>query len=196
MRGAMVLYIFEVKGTSFVKMGFTSGCPWNRISDGFWKQVHPKECCHKLGWEDLHLIALSPGTLEDEASLKQQMPPACGEFWPVEDLAALKAAMKAMAIANHSCNDEDWELPLPPRPDVPSKGRGIEKQECCGGSLLKCFGCGKEFKLWIRLQTHKRESCPATAKAKVKCHSCGLFVIERHLKRHSESKRCQAARCQ
>ncbi len=88
----MVLYIFEVKGTSFVKMGFTSGCPWNRISDGFWKQVHPKECCHKLGWDDLHLIALSPGTLEDETSLKQQVPPVCSEFWPREDLATLKSS--------------------------------------------------------------------------------------------------------
>ena len=55
-------------GTDFVKLGFTSGCPWGRVRDGFWKQVHPEpQCCGKLGWDNLNLIALSPGTLEDEA---------------------------------------------------------------------------------------------------------------------------------
>ena len=53
----MVLYIFEVVGAPCVKMGFTAGCPWGRIRDGFWKQVHPEACCSKLGWDDLQLMA-------------------------------------------------------------------------------------------------------------------------------------------
>ena len=93
-----------------------------------------------------------------------------------------------------TANEDEAELPLPPRPAVPLQGRGEERFECCGGSLLLCYGCGQHFKLWIRLQTHKRESCPASAQPKVDCPSCGTKVIQRHLKRHQESKRCQAAR--
>ena len=48
-----MLYIFSVEGTDFVKAGFTSGCPWGRVRDGFWRLVHPEECCGKLGWENL-----------------------------------------------------------------------------------------------------------------------------------------------
>ena len=192
----MVLYIFEVLGTDFVKLGFTSGCPWRRIRDGFWKQVHPEpQCCGKLGWDNLNLIALSPGTLEDEAFIKKQVPPETGEFWPRSELDTLRLAMKLLATTQHNCGNDDWELPLPPRPAMPAPGRGEEKLECCGGSLLPCYGCGQQFKLWIRLQTHKRESCPASAEPRPACRFCGQRVIQRHLKRHQqESKRCLAAR--
>jgi len=189
----MVLYIFEVQGTDYVKMGFTAGCPWGRIRDGFWKQVHPEACCGKLGWDDLQLVSLCPGTLEDEAFIKQQMPPTRGESWPHQDLEMLLLAMKVLAITEHNCGNDDWQLPLPPRPAVPPPGRGIEKLECCGGSLLPCYGCGKEFKLWVRLQTHKRESCPATAEPRPVCRLCNTRVIQRLLKRHQKSERCKAA---
>ena len=189
----MVLYIFQVVGAPWVKMGFTAGCPWGRIRDGFWKQVHPKACCGKLGWDDLQLMAMVPGSLEDEAAIKEAVPPEVGEFWRRSELDSLLLAMKVHACAN-GCGNDDWELPLPPRPAVPPPGRGEEKLECCGGSLLPCYGCGQHFKLWIRLQTHKRESCPASAEAQPACRFCGTRVIQRHLKRHQEqSKRCQAA---
>jgi len=188
---AMVLYIFEVRGTPYVKMGFTTGCPWGRVRDGFWKQVHPEGCCGKLGWDDLQLVSLCPGTLEDEASIKESVPPTCGEFWPLQELDMLRLAMKVLAIAEHNCGSDNWELPLPPRPAAPPPGRGIEKLECCGGSLLRCYGCGQQFKLWIRLQTHKRESCPATAEPRPACRLCGTRVIKRHLKRHQTSAGCK-----
>jgi hypothetical protein len=189
----MVLYIFDVCGTPFVKMGFTTGCPWGRIRDGFWKQVHPEACCGKLGWDDLQLVSLCPGTLEDEAFIKQQVPPECGEFWPRQELDTLRLAMKVLVITAHNCGNEDWELPLPPRPSQPLPGRGVEKLECCGGSLLTCYGCDQQFKLWIRLQTHKRESCPASAEPRPVCRFCGTRVIQRLMKRHHESKRCRTA---
>ena len=168
--------------------------PWGRFRDGFWKNVHPEACCGRLGWDDLQLVAMSPGTLEDEAAIQQQLPPERGEFWPREQLDALRLAMKALATTRHNCGNDDWELPLPPRPAAPPPGRGEEKLECCGGSLLPCYGCGRMFKLWVRLQTHKRESCPASAEARLACRFCGTRVIQRHLKRHEEqNKRCQAA---
>ena len=191
----MVLYIFQVSDTNFVKMGFTSGNPWNRISDGFWKQVHPEQCCGKLGWDDLQLIHMCPGTLQNEAFIKEQIPPEQGEFWPRERLDLLLLAMKVLAIGEHNCSNEDWELPLPPRPARAAPRHREEKLECCGGELLPCYGCGKMFKLWIRLQTHKKESCPASAEARPACRFCGQRVIQRHLKRHQEeSKRCRSMR--
>jgi hypothetical protein len=190
----MVLYVFEVAGTPYVKLGYTSACPWGRVRDGFWRLVHPAGCCGKLGWDNLRLLTMSPGSLQDEAYVKAQVPPERGEFWPREQLEALRAVMKALAVSTGGCNDENWELPLPPKPESPAPGRGVEKLECCGGSLIPCFGCGKHFKLYVRLLTHKRESCPATAGAKVACDRCGASVIKRHLKRHQDqNKRCRDA---
>ena len=193
----MVLYIFEVLGTDYVKMGFTSGSPWGRIRDGFWKNVHPEGpegCCGKLAWDNLNLIALVPGDLADEASVKQAVPPEVGEFWPREQLEVLRLALKVQACTR-GCDNDSWELPLPPKPVAPLLGCGEEKMVCCGGSLLPCYGCGQLFKLWIRLQTHKRESCPASAEPPPACRFCGTRVITRHMKRHEEqSKRCQATR--
>ena len=106
----------------------------------------------------------------------------------------LRLAMKALTSAGTYGNDE-WELPLPPKPESPLQGRGIEKFECCGGSLLPCFGCGKEFKLYLRLQTHKRRSCPASAEPKLVCRFCGTGVIKDNLKRHvRENKKCLLAK--
>ena len=190
----MVLYIFGVRGAAYVKVGYTAACPWSRIQDGFWRNVHPKACCNRLGWDSLELLGLFPGDLADEARLQARIPPECGEFWPQERLPELRRALVELAVERHSCSEEEAELPLPPRPDVPLQGRGEERFECCGGSLLLCYGCGQHFKLWIRLQTHKRESCPASAQPKVDCSSCGAKVIQRHLKRHQDTKRCQAAR--
>ena len=33
----MVLYVFEVRGAAFVKVGFTARCPWGRVRDGLWR---------------------------------------------------------------------------------------------------------------------------------------------------------------
>ena len=75
-----MLYIFEIEGTDFVKMGYTSGCPWKRACDGFWRLVHPEECCGKLGWDNLQLLTLCRGGLADEALIKEHYPPVAGEF--------------------------------------------------------------------------------------------------------------------
>jgi hypothetical protein len=78
----MPLYVFEIRGAPYVKMGFTAVCPWLRICDGLWSNVHPPDCCNKLGWSDLTLVALFEGSLVDERELQEAIPPECGEFWP------------------------------------------------------------------------------------------------------------------
>ena len=50
-----------------------------------------------------------------------------------------------------------------------------------------------DFEEVILVDTTVLKACPASAQPKVDCASCGAKVIHRHLKRHSESKRCQAA---
>ena len=90
----MVLYIFGVRGAAFVKVGYTAGCPWGRVRDGFWRVVHPKACCNRLGWDSLELLSLFPRDLAEEARLQARIPPECGEFWlqPAGGRAAAPAA--------------------------------------------------------------------------------------------------------
>ena len=193
-----MLYIFSVEGTDFVKVGFTSGCPWGRVRDGFWRLVHPVECCGKLGWENLTLLALSPGTMEDEALIKECRPPVIGEFWHRVDLDMLRLVFKMQALSVHGCDNENWELPLPEKPSTPLIGRGIEKRPCCGGEAVVCYACQRSFTLWIHLSTHMRESCPARRETglnqvKVDCSRCNQPVINRNLKRHRDSEKCKSA---
>jgi hypothetical protein len=75
-----MLYVFKVIGAPYIKVGYTSCCPWRRIASGFWSNVHPSECCGKLGWKDLELLAVFPGSLKDEAALKSAIPPATGDL--------------------------------------------------------------------------------------------------------------------
>ena len=123
-----MLYVFQIGASSYVKMGFATRDPWSRACDGFWRQIHPSECCNSLGWEHLELLLLAPGSMSDEASIKLLIPPVRGEFWPREQLEALTAAIK-------DCNADSvmWQLPLPDKPIAPLVGRGVEKRVCCGG---------------------------------------------------------------
>ena len=193
-----MLYIFSIEGTDFVKAGFTSGRPWDRVRDGFWRLVHPAECCGKLGWENLHLLALAPGSMEDEALIKERRPPVAGEFWRREDLDMLLLVFKMQAISLHGCDNENWQLPLPEKPAEPPTGRGIEKRACCGGETIVCYACQRSFTLWVHLSTHMRESCPARREtglevARVECSRCNKHVINRNLKRHRDSEKCKSA---
>ena len=193
-----MLYIFSIEGTDFVKAGFTAGCPWGRVRDGFWPLVHPEECCGKLAWENLQLLALSPGTMVDEALMQECVPPVAGEFWRRQDLDPLGLFFKVQSISEHGCDNENWELPLPPKPETPPLGRGIEKRPCCGGVSAVCYACRKSFTLWIHLSTHMRESCPARREAgweaaRVGCGVCARPVIQRNLKRHQDSQKCKSS---
>ena len=122
-----------------------------------------------------------------------------GEFWRRQDLDMLRLFFKVHAIGVHDCDNENWELPLPAKPETPPPGRGIEKRPCaCGGSSAVCYACGKSFALWVHLSTHMKESCPVRREtgweaAKVECGVCARPVIQRNLKRHQGTRKCKAA---
>ena len=186
-------YVFAIEGTQYLKVGYTSTCPWERARDGFWRVVHPKACCGQLGWENLRLLLLSPGTLAEEKQLHDCLQFEDGEFYPLEQLDSIKLFFKLNGW-NHGCGNDDWELPLPEKPAAPPLGRGIEKRPCCGGSGVICYACERHFALWIHLSTHMRESCPmrqASEQAKVECGTCATHVIKRNLKRHQASSGCR-----
>ena len=90
----MSLYVFEIKGAAYVKMGFTTASPWSRVSEGFWSNVHPTACCNKLGWQDLSLLALFEGSRAEERALQEAIPPECGEFWPSSQCEEILQAMR------------------------------------------------------------------------------------------------------
>ena len=166
-----MLYLFKVRDLPFIKMGFTRGCPYRRIATGFWSNLHPSDCCGKLGWDDLELIAVFPGSLEDESALKKTFPPTVGEFWPEDTVNALKGALAHLGD----------ELPLPPRPPVPPDvDRCEEKLPCCAGQTIQCFKCDKTFYRWHHLKQHLQSH----ADVKDSCGACGLKVLKRNLKRH------------
>ena len=121
-----MLYLFSIEGTDFVKAGYTARCPWQRVCDGFWRLVHPPDVCGKLGYENLRLLCLSPGTLEDEEQLHAAIPPVAGEFWLRGRTEMIKLFFKANSICEHARDNDNWELPLPDKPAVPPIGRGVE----------------------------------------------------------------------
>ena len=182
-----MLYLFDVVGTPCIKLGYTNGCPWDRARDGFWRLVHPASCCGNLGWDNLELIYYTPGERQDEAAIKELVPPLEGEFWDREQKDMLTLALKVFLLQTYRhLGNEDWMLPLPPKPTTPAIGRGIEKRPCCGGHRKICYKCGAPFILWIHLQTHMNESCPHREAHKVDCGTCGKRVLKRNLKRHIE----------
>jgi len=176
-----MLYVLRVRDAPWVKMGFTSGSIWRRIATGLWSNVHPKACCKRLAWEDLELLALFSGTVDDESALKLELPPECGEFWPLDQLEQLLAMMARLPA-----------LPLPPRPEQPPNvDRKPEKLECCGGASFTCSTCKptKTFSRWNIFAKHRRSHMGV----KVTCSRCHAEVAKENLKRHHESKKCRDA---
>ena len=174
---AKMLYVFKVLDTPFVKMGFTDSCPYRRIAVGFWSNVHPAECCGKLGWSNLHLLALFKGTKEHEEAVKRAFPPTAGEFWPEDSLGQLISTLESLTEA----------CPLPERPaEPPQVERDVEQLPCCSGQVFQCFQCDKTFRRWRHLKQHRQSH----ANIKDSCGRCGLKVLKRNMKRHAGS--CKA----
>ena len=101
-----MLYVFAIEGTQYLKVGYTCGCPWGRVRDGFWCNVHPEECCGKLGWENLRLLVLAPSTMVDEQLLHDRVGSE-GELRRVEQLDAIKLCLKLNARCSHACGNDD-----------------------------------------------------------------------------------------
>lgn len=169
-----MLYVFQISSTGFVKMGHTLDDPWRRAATGFWSNIHPTELCHKLGWENLQLLALYDGSEAIEQAIKDAIPPTRGEFWPLGLLPALQRELGSRCSS----------LPLPPKPSQPpTVDRDVEKLSCCSGIIYTCSDCGHTFKRSHHLDQHHRA---VHMKIKVPCTVCGMKVIKRNLKRHQE----------
>ena len=180
-----MLYIFKVVDTGFVKLGFTHGSPWKRVATGFWSNIHPKACCHKLGWDNLELVACFDGDEKVEAAVKEALPPHFGEFWPDEQITEL------LCLCWQLCGRKF--LPEPEKPEQPPEvERATEKLPCCGGLEFYCDACKVGFKRKHHLRQH-HESCRGL---KLKCGDCGKRTLQRNLKRHQsicKGYRAQAA---
>jgi hypothetical protein len=180
-----MIYIFHIVDTGFVKLGFTQGNPWTRVATGFWSNIHPKACCHKLGWENLELLCCFDGGTEAEAAIKQAMPPHFGEFWSEKQITEL------LCLCYQVCNKKI--LPSPAKPERPPEvERATEKLPCCGGLEFFCDSCGMGFKRAHHLR-QRHERCRGL---KVECSGCVKKILQRNLKRHQskcESYRAQAA---
>ena len=175
----VMLYVFKITGTPFVKMGFTDlGDPWLRVATGFWSNVHPPECCHQLGWDNCNLVALFAGTKAKESEIKDALPPTRGEFWHDDVSQQLLALMADLA-----------PLPLPAKPaSPPAVVRGIEKLLCCGGIAHACWQCNKVFGRRHHLDQHLEEV--HSNAGRTTCKRCGKSIVKRHLNKHLKTKSC------
>ena len=174
------LYIFRVEGTGFVKLGYTATCPWRRISNGFWSNIHPPACCNRLDWQHLDLVAFYAGGLEIEAAVKTAISPVAGEFYSEELLGPITTLLEFLVA----------RLPLPQRPEVqPLVDRPVEKLPCCTGRTWQCWTCEKVFSRFHHLQQHLRMHSGGD---KATCSRCKIEVVKRNLKRHQGSCKSQA----
>ena len=174
-----MLSIFRIRGAPVVKMGFTGHCPWRRVANGLWSNIHPPQCCNRLSWHDLELIALFKGGKSDEAAIQRALPPSHGEFWEQAMLPPLLGVMGFLLEP----------LPLPPKPEVPPElERDAEKLPCCGAASFPCWQCDKTFRRWHHLVQHKQ----VHREVKPTCSRCGRPVLKQNLKRHQGSKSCRA----
>ena len=184
----MSIYVFEVVDTGFVKVGFTTGCPWVRMGYGAWSNVHPKACCNKLGIKDMKLVGLFKGTLEHERTFQSMNQyPEHGEFWPLPLLDLILSTLGRVL--------EKKELPA--MPEIGDFGayshrHNDEKRYCCsGGKQFQCYNCDKVFARFHYLMQH-RTSAHST-EGRMSCPICGTEGLIRNImsKRHTDSAKCR-----
>ena len=183
----MSIYIFEVVDTGFLKVGFTTGCPWVRMGYGAWSNVHPKACCNKLGIKDMKLVGLFKGTLEHERTFQaMNQYPEHGEFWPLPLLDLILSTLGRVL--------ERQELPA--RPDITdfvaySHRHNDEKRYCCsGGQQFQCYKCDKVFARFHYLMQHRTST--HSTEGRMSCPICGTEGLIRNImgKRHTDSATC------
>ena len=172
----MPIYIFFVRGTGFFKLGYTAGCPWMRVVSGAWANVHPAECCNKLGFKDLELLALFEGSMQQEQALQALNPhPENGEFWPMSEMSAVIGILEATVV--------EQRAPLRPvlHGDWAANWRIEEKRACCErGCEFKCWLCEETFARYHQLVQHKNSAHSSTLGRAV-CEKCGAKGLKRNI---------------
>ena len=77
-----MIYIYEILGTSFIKLGYTENTNvYYRMKNWFLTNKHPIELCEKLHPSNLKLYCVFEGDTYIEFIMKTIFPPFCGEFY-------------------------------------------------------------------------------------------------------------------
>ena len=162
-----MIYVFLFPG--YIKLGFTSGCPYRRAAMGFWHNNHPKELCGRLA--QCTLTHLYEGTLELEQALHAVLR-GTGEFYAIERLPEVLRFLSAVLEP----------LPLPQDPQLQPWAPRLKP--CCGGD-------NRGFER----DDHARRSF-ATKGKKAPCEICGSAVSVRRdkLKQHQLTQACRAGK--
>jgi len=161
------IYIFDFG--PYIKLGWTSPGPYERLAAGFWHVKHPRVLCKRL--DQCELLHLWEGSLKLERAIHELLLPDCGEFYRKERLPEIVSFLKNVL--------EPLVLPRDPgiQPWTP------RMCVCC--DPLRAFPeCNRE--------DHARRSV-ATKGQKAACRLCGKLVAIRtdKLKQHQNSAGCK-----
>ena len=141
-----MLYIFDVVNSQYFKFGWTERPnAYDRIQNGFWTTLHPKELCGRLGSENLNLVHVLEGYRNLEKCIQSLFPPERGEFWKKDDLEKMIKMLRPMTP----------ELVIPSRPDL--RETEVGKLACCSGAWHECWICKMRFKRSCKLLPHNRD---------------------------------------
>ena len=176
-----MIYIFEITGTNFIKLGFTRNINvYYRIQYGFFTNKHPIELCNKLSPENLKLLFVYEGDTKIENDIKNKFKSVCGEFYNKTDLNILTDELDKITEKGHIFD----------RPSVDFFCTDFEKLPCCGGDEYVCNLCEppKYFPRLIKYQTHKKEN--HGKKIRIVCDCDMTFTVKRNLDRH-KAKSCK-----
>ena len=168
LRLKMVLYIFKIHG--WYKFGVAARCPWERFQQyGFWHMQHPTELCNRLNFDDVELVNVFKGGLDQELAIKTAYPGDVSEFYANDRYAKLLDLCKNLE-----------KMSLPERPATMNEPKNF--RGCC----LQ-LGHSKRLKhVWRSKATKgKNAACP----------KCGKVVSIRFdkLLQHQRSRTCTGA---
>ena len=143
-----MIYIFEILGTEFIKLGYTkTENVYYRIHEnGFYGNKHPFEICDKLSPQNLKLLHVYYGNIKVGTSIRRGCPSFCGEFCEKNMLSKLIDELDKLRASEV---DELRTTKMDKLFDRPNddffETENFVKQPCCGGKEFVCHLCNKSF---------------------------------------------------
>ena len=161
-----MIYVFVFEPCYF-KIG---ACitPYDRVTRGFWMNVHPPALCGRL--DTCRLYRLFEGDLDMERAIHAILRPDHGEFYALYRLVLVIHLLEFLLPPHGS-------MPLPTVLPICR-----QRRVCCGS-----YYCGYG-------SSHAMARADATKGRKAACSACGTMIALRRDKQNEHMRRCASMR--